>query len=161
MNHSVTTHNFYDMQAELFCNDQEKTAPVLCFVSLSGFFYLFNFSSWVLSKPQSLLLAPYRIHMMKCSMVIISADWQSSASPHRVADASEVLEQSLEAQEPTSPGRPSAVVADAKPSHFKTNHAVRLQPPLHLPAWLCRLIWWPLPVIVFRNYFYNKAKRLN
>lgn len=122
---------------------------------LSCFFYLFNFSSWVFSKPRSLLLGPYRIHMMKCSVVIISADWQSSASPRRVADASEVLKRPLEAEEPASPGRASAVVADAKPSHFKTNHALRLQPPLHLPARLRRLIWWPSPVIVSRNYFYK------
>lgn len=51
-----------------------------------------------------------------------------------MADASEVLKQSLEAQEPTSPGRPSAVVAEAKPSHFKTNHAVRLQAAASSPS---------------------------
>lgn len=76
--------------------------------------------------------------MMKCSMVIILASRRSRASPHRVADASEVLEPPLAAQEPASLGRASAVVAAAESSHFKTNHAPRLQPPLHLPALLRR-----------------------
>lgn len=103
---------------------------LLPFCSFSLYFFsLFNSSSWVLSDPRSSLPGLYRIHVMKCGGVIISAGCRSCASPRRVAAASQVLQRPLQAEEPASRGRASAVVADAKPSHFKTNHTLRLQPP--------------------------------